>query len=111
MIGARGPYVKEKQARMARLQDQAARDDLSLVEQFNIYNRLYNEYRSFQYDSAFTYAQKLQETARQLQDTDRITHARLNMSFILLSSGMFKEAFDTLNAVKLTNRPDSIKID
>lgn len=32
------------------------------------------------------------------------------MSFILLSSGMFKEAFDTQNAVKLTNWPDSIKI-
>lgn len=40
MIGTRGPYVKEKQARMARLQDQVAREDPFLVEQFNIYNRL-----------------------------------------------------------------------
>ena len=104
-------YIGEKQERIGRLQQVLQAGDLSLQEQFNLYNKLYTEYRSFQYDSAFTYALKLQDTARKLGDPARITHARLNLSFILLSSGMFKEAFSTLDSVKLANMPDSIKID
>jgi hypothetical protein len=104
-------YIREKQARIERLQQTLKEDELSLINQFKIYNKLYQEYRSFQYDSAFTYALKLRETAHQLDDAARITHSRLSLSFILLSSGMFKEAFNALDSVELANMPDSIKID
>ncbi|MFD2999386.1 DUF6377 domain-containing protein [Pontibacter toksunensis] len=105
-------YISKKRERIERLNKVLAENEnTSLVRQFEVYNSLYNEYRSFNYDSAFTYALKLQETADKLQDSTRISKARLNLSFILLSSGMFTEALQTLDSVNLKNRPDSIKVD
>jgi hypothetical protein len=104
-------YIREKQNRIERLQQILKENNLSQSDQYSIYNKLYHEYRSFQYDSAFTYALKLRETALQLDDPARITHANLDLSFILLSSGMFKEAFNTLDSVNIANMPDSIKLD
>lgn len=105
-------YILEKNKRIDRLKEILKdRDNASLVRQFEVYNKLYNEYRSFKYDSAFTYALKLQETASKMQDSTRMSKARLNLSFILLSSGMFTEALQTLDSVNLKNRPDSIKVD
>ena len=71
--------------------------------------RLYEEYKVFNYDSAFTYARQLQETALQLGDPVRITYARLKLDFCLLSSGMFKETLDSLNKISIHGAPDSIQ--
>ncbi|WP_460925276.1 DUF6377 domain-containing protein [Pontibacter brevis] len=111
-IENRETFDREKRERITKLKQAIENEgDASLVQQFNLYNKLYHEYRSFKYDSAFTYALKLQKTANQLQDSTRITQSRLNLSFILLSSGMFKEAFDMLDSVNVANQPDSIRID
>jgi hypothetical protein len=68
---------------------------------YNIYLELYNEYKSFNYDKAFDYAQKLQQTGRQLKDPAKIAYSKIKLGFILLSSGMFKETFDSLKTVNV----------
>ena len=68
---------------------------------FDGYLRLYDEYAIFNYDSAYTYAKKLQELALQQNDLSRIAYAKIKLSFILLSSGMFKEVFDSVNNLQL----------
>ncbi|PRY11643.1 hypothetical protein CLV24_11089 [Pontibacter ummariensis] len=110
-IENREVYVKEKQDRIERLKNIVSKNELSLVQQFDIYNKIHSDYRAFQFDSAFTYAQKLQLTARQLQDPVKEAYARLKLSLTLLSSGMFNEALDSLNAVHPNTLPDSIKVD
>ncbi|WP_347158824.1 DUF6377 domain-containing protein [Pontibacter chitinilyticus] len=105
-------YSSQKEERIDKLKQQLLdQENLSEVEQFNLYNKLYDEYKSFQYDSAFNYALKLQRSAGQLQDVPRETYARIKMSFILLSSGLFKETLDSLRSVQLAGMPDSIKTD
>lgn len=76
---------------------------------FSIYLQLYEEYKVFKYDSAFSYARKLQETAILLGDPARIVSARLKLGFSLLSAGMFKETLDSLNLTNIHGAPDSIK--
>jgi len=71
--------------------------------------RLYEEYKVFNYDSAFTYARQLQTTALQIGDPARITYARLKLGFCLLSSGMFKETLDSLNKINIQGAPDSLQ--
>ena len=93
---------------MRNLLQQAA---LPVADQYAVYNKLYYEYRTFKYDSAFAYVVKLQQAARQLQDPVKVSHARLQLGFTLLSSGMYKEALDSLNAVDPAFMPDSIKAD
>lgn len=60
---------------------------------------LYEEYKSYKFDSAFNYVLILNKLAYQLNDPGRISTARLKMGFILLSSGLFKEAIDTMLSV------------
>jgi hypothetical protein len=102
-------YIQEKQQRIDRLREILSQGDLPLQQEFNINNTLYHEYQSFKFDSAYTYAVRLQEIARRLDDPAQITYARLKLSFTLLSSGMFKETFDSLNTMEVAPMPDSLK--
>lgn len=78
---------------------------------YNIYLKLYNEYKSFNYEEAFNYAQKLQKTGHLLNDPFKVAYGKIKLGFILLSSGMFKETFDSLKTVDVKVLPDSIKKD
>ncbi|MCC9136027.1 DUF6377 domain-containing protein [Pontibacter silvestris] len=103
-------YIKQKKERIKKLKSEL-KEEVSPEQQFDVFNKLYYEYQSFKYDSAFTYAQNLQVKARQLNDPNKITYAKLKLSFILLSSGMFKETLDSLNTINLGQVPDSLRID
>lgn len=78
-------------------------------KQFDVYTLLYEEYRLFQYDSSYHYARKLGETALLLKDNGRIMYARIKLAFSLLSSGMYKEAYDSLAGIQTQWLPDSSK--
>ena len=71
-----------------------------------VYRKLYDEYKVFNYDSAYSYAQRQLDLAKQLQVDSLVDYARIKLSFILLSSGMFKETFDSLNVIQ----PDRLTI-
>jgi hypothetical protein len=99
-------YVDQKKARIASLQERlkSAKTD---EQSFGIYNNLYQEYKTFNNDSAFKYAHKLIQTARKRNDQAEIGYAHLKYGFALLSAGMFKETFDTLRAVNTKFLPDT----
>lgn len=86
-----------------------ASNNTDLPSLFNKYLQLYEAYKVFNYDSAFDYARKLQETALQIGDNSRIIYARLKVEFCLLSSGLFKETMDSLNKINIGGAPDSIR--
>lgn len=66
---------------------------------YDHYLNLYDEYHIFSYDSAYVCAKKMREIAR-LQGNDSLqAYAKMKLGFILISSGMFKEAFDTLSSI------------
>lgn len=73
--------------------------------------KLFYEYEAFIYDSAFKYIKEIKNAAIKLGNNIKITDAKIKMSFVLLSSGLFKEALDTLADIRIQSMPDSIKID
>jgi two-component sensor histidine kinase len=75
---------------------------------FNHYLELYNEYAVFNFDSAYYYARQLQQTAYQVNDRSLIAYAGIKINYVLLSAGMFKEVFDSLNYID-PNGLDSIR--
>lgn len=81
----------------------------SAAAAFVVNEQLYEEYKIFNYDSAYLYASNMQDIARFLNDDLRITSAKLKFAFILLSSGLYRETFDTLRSVSLLQMPDSIR--
>ncbi|MDY0104714.1 MAG: DUF6377 domain-containing protein [Lentimicrobium sp.] len=72
---------------------------------------LFDAYKSFRYDSAFKYAMYQDSLARTLNDEDKIVSAKINMGFIFLSSGLFKEAIDTLKSIDPDKLNKDLKID
>jgi len=85
------------------------KDELTAIARYDQYALLYNEYKSFNYDKAFYYSQKMQAAGRLLNDPVKIADGKIKFGFILLSSGMFKETVDSLNTVNVNILPDSIK--
>ena len=80
-------------------------------DRFKLYNALFLENRKFIYDSAFKYGRKLIEAAHEQNDAHRIGYARSQLGYVLVSSGFFKEAFDTLSLVDARLLPDSARVD
>lgn len=108
-IEATPKYDAEKLSTIDALKTPLTDKDAGPQAQFLTSLRLYEEYKVFNYDSAFSYAKKLQETALKLGDPVRIMLARLKIGFCLLSSGMFKETLDSLNKINIGGAPDTIK--
>jgi tetratricopeptide (TPR) repeat protein len=78
-------------------------------DRYDICLQLYNEFKYFQYDSAYAYARKLEALAYDRKDPDRIIYARIKLGFTLVSSGLFKETFDSLNTLNASGAPDSTR--
>jgi len=109
-IAQKEVYVQHKLNAIATLRQSLAHvNRLTLPEQFELYNALYHQYKVFINDSAFKYATRLIETAGKLKDKSRLGYARVKLSFILNSSGMFKETFDSLNVVEPRYLDDTTK--
>jgi hypothetical protein len=106
-------YVKSKLERIHLLEEELKATSIrqNLNQAFEINDRLYFEYRSFSYDSAFKYVNQINELALQIGDPDRIADSRIKMGFTLLSSGLFKESLDILESIRSENLKPETRID
>lgn len=101
-------YYTERDKRISDLKKQAlaANDDYSLL---HINNRIFNEYSSYQYDSAFVYASKLVQLSEKTADKNLKAQARCNVFACFVKTGLFKEAFDYARTINIEQTNDSIK--
>jgi len=79
-----------------------------LGEQYELNLKLYEQYMYYNYDSALFYAKNLQQLTSQTNNSLYID-AKLKAVFLMLSGGMFKETFDSLNVISVKNVIDSVK--
>lgn len=80
-----------------------------LPQQYDVCLQLYEAYKAFHYDSAFSYALMLQDIANKMQDNHRSQYAKIKLGFILLSSGMFRETAEIMDTLKTNHLPDSMR--
>jgi hypothetical protein len=95
-------YFKQRADHIATLTKQFNAPQASDEAKFAIGLRIYQEYKSFKYDSAFRYGQRLLQLAITSRKPERIESSKLNLAFIQVSSGMFKEAFENLESIDPT---------
>jgi hypothetical protein len=98
-IQASSKYDAQKLAKIKNLEKQLNKEDPA--DPFQKYLELYNEYQVFNYDSAYKYSSKMQAAAIKANNNSQIAYSKIKLSFILLSSGMFKEVFDVLSTINL----------
>lgn len=110
-IASSAGYDKTKLSEIEHLKQPAAIHGQATATVFNNYQQIYNAYKTFNYDSAYTYATKLVNVAYAMQDAHNIAAARLDLSFILLSAGLYKETCDSMNILAAHPVPADLKGD
>lgn len=103
-------YVQLKEGRIASL-NQSLQSQTDNRHTLEIYSSLFDEYKSYKYDSAYVYAHKCLDVATLVADPEKIMDAKRLIAFCYLSSGLFKEAYDIMNSIDVKNAPDNIKKD
>lgn len=101
--------LKTRQIHLLTIQYYGISNKLNYAAQYEICLKLFNEYDSFTYDSAYYYITKARVAASHLNDASKIAYAKIKTGFVLLSSGLFKESLDTLLSIQPESFPDSIK--
>lgn len=105
-------YDSAKRAHIKQLTHQLANTAKNdHARQYNLSLQLYDEYKSYQYDSAYVYVNKLKDISVAMNDMSRAYYSQIKLGFILLSSGMFKETFDCMNRVKPRLLNDAMKLE
>lgn len=105
-------YDENKVKDIARIKNELNTSSLNNIKrQYDVNLKLYDEYKYYNYDTALIYANALQRTAYQKNDLSLFTDAKLKTIFILLSSGMFKETFDSLQSISIQNVSETVKAD
>jgi tetratricopeptide (TPR) repeat protein len=83
------------------------KDDLT--SQYQFYQQLYEEYKIFNFDTAYVYAGKMHDIAMSLGDPPKIIEAKIKLLFVLVSAGMYKEAYELINQINVAAQADSVK--
>jgi len=105
-------YDSAKRNRIKQLvQQRAQTSSTNYSAQYDLCLKLYDEYKSYQYDSAYVYVNKLNDLSVNMNDMSRAYYSQIKLGFILLSSGMFKETFDCMNRVNPRLLNDSMKME
>lgn len=96
-------FVNEKDYRISRLRKRLNEISSEKHEEdaFDLNYELFEEYRSFKYDSAYFYANRALNLARSLNDADRRVKAQCAIVFCHMSSGLFVEALNAMKKVDL----------
>lgn len=102
-------YDGQRLNRIGVLTAEFASSEVNDNTKFDLGLRIYDEYKAFKYDSAFVYCQKITRLAEQLNSPEKKEVAKLKLAFVLLSSGLFKETFETLDGINPSRLTDADK--
>ncbi|CAM3740977.1 DUF6377 domain-containing protein [Mucilaginibacter galii] len=94
-------YDQKNLAKIKQIKGKLNSKELSSALRYLLYKQLFNAYKSFVHDSAYVYCKQLNSSAGLLKDANKINEARVQMGFVLVSAGLFREGLDTLNTVDL----------
>ena len=106
----RNRYIKEKEARMAGIKAELV-DSGDKTEEFNMYDQLFDEYKYYQYDSAYVYARKLEKIAEMTSVKSDMAIAESALLFCFKSVGFFNEATDIIRDFNTDGVPDDLLVD
>lgn len=101
-IDNRGTYYNSRELRIKNLKSKLS----NLVapspqERFSYYNRIFDEYKSYQYDSAYVYVSKMLNTAQEMRNDSLTSLVQYNMAFVYTSAGLFTDADKIVNTINV----------
>jgi tetratricopeptide (TPR) repeat protein len=104
LIAKYDQLTAEKERRVTNIKDGVRGIKLSPEQQYDLNQRLYDEYVAYKFDSAFYYIEKNVNALSASADHDRFAASAVRMAHILAVTGLFDRARRLLDKVN----PDSI---
>lgn len=104
LIAQYDQLTAEKERRVAAIKDGVKGIALTPEQQYDLNQRLYDEYVAYKFDSAFYYIEKNVTALRESGDRERFAASAVRMAHILAVTGLFDRARRLLDQVN----PDSI---
>ncbi|TRX12536.1 DUF6377 domain-containing protein [Flavobacterium gawalongense] len=98
-------YLNRKEADINKLKGLLHYTSTDL-QKFEIYGKLYVQYKAYQSDSALIYARKSLLISQKLKNTDKVNEAKLNVASIMGTLGMYKESLDILETININLTPN-----
>lgn len=99
-------YVAAKNEKIAAIQEELSKKG---GQDYDLNYALFDEYKSFRFDSAYFYAGKAFELARESQNKEQIVQSHYAKAFCYLSSGLFLEAFYEMSLINPSDVPYALK--
>lgn len=103
-------YVNLKEAQIAELKRQLNEEEPDTPERIHLMGSIAEAYKLYHYDSAFFYTRLLNELAHRNHSDEMIAISKIDLTFIFISSGMFKEASDTLLSIDIKRLPEEVRL-
>lgn len=108
-LNNRYSYYEQKEKEIASLKRFLISTN-DLQKKSEAISNLFDEYISYQYDSAYCYAGQAVELAKQSGDTFSLTKARINLLHCYVASGLFKEAHELLSTINIAKVSPNLRI-
>jgi cell division protein FtsB/DNA-binding CsgD family transcriptional regulator len=104
-------YISMKEQQIERLKQLLIIGDLTPKQQLDINNKLYEEYRKYQTDSATLYILKNKEIADKLSVDTLITETNIKMAYLYSARGLYIEAKNLLDSIEKYSLTDKLQPD
>lgn len=99
-IEQRDTYASQKEQKLRFLKETLAQTK-DMRQQFTICENLFNEYKHYQYDSAYVYALRTLETAEKIKDNSSVAWGKCHLLYCYISVGFFEEAEEVMSGFSI----------
>lgn len=103
-------YVSKFKLRLMTFENMLHSRGVSLEQQFDIYGQLYDEYVTYQFDTAISMLDERMALAERIGDPRRAADVTLQRAMLFTTSGMFLEASELLSSGLDTLRLDCTQL-
>jgi len=110
-IEKRTSFEEIKKQRIQNLAARFYKENITVSNQYRLSAALFNEYRSYKYDSAYSFAGRMLQYAEIIKDPNRIAESKMNLAFSCVSAGLYKEASEISNSIDTTQLQLNCKAD
>ncbi|PXV58953.1 hypothetical protein CLV62_14029 [Dysgonomonas alginatilytica] len=94
-------YIEFKELKIKELKAERSRLNISIGDLYSLNTLLYKEYRSYISDSAIFYLNENLDIADLLKDSSKMNETSIAMANLFAILGMYKEAVDIIDGVKI----------
>ncbi len=110
-IAKKNSYESDKEQRIKSLENLFSNKNNNLNTQYQLCSKLYDEYCSYKYDSAYSIAGRMLRFAGEINDKNLIAESKMALAFSCMSAGLYKEASEISNSIDTTNLQPDTKAD